>query len=150
LISASVICLEVTVKAAKYATGLTLGLMVTITLVTPAASAAPHSAGADRLVLTDSDNGRSVARSVGDDTEIRLKASRERGLTYTWSMPSPRDAHVLTRTIGGTTPAGDAYAVLHAKSPGTSTVSAVRQCHPDPGYKCPYAIAPWKATIKVS
>lgn len=137
-------------KATKYATGLTLGLMVTATLVTPAASAAPHSARADRLVLTDSDNGRSVARSVGDDTEIRLKASRERGLTYTWSIPSTRDAHVLTRTVSGTTPAGDAYAVVHANDPGTSTITAVRQCHADPGYKCPHAITPWKATIKVS
>ncbi|MFJ5030999.1 hypothetical protein ACIQB5_23315 [Streptomyces sp. NPDC088560] len=137
-------------EAAKYATGLTLGLMVTATLVTPAASAAPHSARADRLVLTDSDNGRSVARSVGDDTEIRLKASRERGLTYTWSMPSTRDAHVLTRTVSGMTPAGDAYAVVHADGPGTSTVTAVRQCHAGPGHACPRAIAPWKVTIEVS
>ncbi|WP_369389369.1 hypothetical protein AB5J72_18495 [Streptomyces sp. CG1] len=124
--------------------------MVTATLVTPAASAAPHSGRADRPALTNSDNGRTVTRSVGDDTGIRLKATREQGLTYTWSMPSTRDAHVLTRTISGTTPAGDAYAVLHAESPGTSTITAVRQCRPDPGYKCPRAIAPWKVTIKVS
>ncbi|GHD99267.1 hypothetical protein [Streptomyces alanosinicus] len=137
-------------KAAKYATGLTLGLAVTAALVTTAASAAPHSGLDDPHVLTDSDNGQSVARSVGDDTMIRLKASREGGLTYTWSMPSSGDAHVLSRTIGGTTPAGDAYAVLHAESPGTSTISAVRQCRADPGHKCPRAIAPWKATIKVS
>ncbi|AOR34142.1 hypothetical protein BFF78_26590 [Streptomyces fodineus] len=129
---------------------MTLGLALTATVITTAASAAPHSALAGRLVLTNSDNGHSVARSVGDDTEIRLKASRERGLTYTWTMPSTRDAHVLTRTVGGTTPAGDAYAILHAESPGTSTISAVRQCHPDPGHKCPRAIAPWKVTIKVS
>ncbi|OIJ98672.1 hypothetical protein BIV25_11530 [Streptomyces sp. MUSC 14] len=124
--------------------------MVTATLVTPAASAAPHSARADRLVLTDSDNGQSVARSVGDDTEIRLKASRERGLTYTWSMPSTRDAHGLTRTVSGTTPAGDAYAVVHADGPGTSTITAVRQCHAGPGHTCPRAVTPWKVTIKVS
>ncbi|MGW1051102.1 hypothetical protein [Streptomyces sp. NPDC002521] len=137
-------------KAAKYATGLTLGLAVTATLVTTAASAAPHSAPPDPHVLTESDNGHIVARSVGDDTVIRLKATRDQGMTYTWSMPSAGDAHVLTRTVGGTKAAGDSYAVLHAQNPGTSTVSAVRQCHPDPGHKCPRVIAPWTATIKVS
>ncbi|GHI07504.1 hypothetical protein AQI88_20045 [Streptomyces cellostaticus] len=136
-------------KAAKYATGLMLGLAVTATMVTTTASAAPHSALADHLVLTNSDDGRSVVRSVGEDSEVRLTAYRERGLTYTWSMPTATNARVLGRTVGGTRPAGDAYAVLHADSPGTSTVSAVRQCHADPGHVCPRAIAPWKATIEV-
>ncbi|MEU4926037.1 hypothetical protein AB0G54_05960 [Streptomyces yokosukanensis] len=136
-------------KAVTYATGLTLGLAVTATLVTTAASAAPHSALANRVVLTAADNGHSVTRSVGDDTEIRLKASHERGLTYTWSMPSARDAHVLARTVGGITPTGDAYALVHAATPGTTTVSAVRHCRPDPGFMCPRTVTPWKATIEV-
>ncbi|MEU2713444.1 hypothetical protein [Streptomyces sp. NPDC007205] len=137
-------------KAAKCATGVMLGLAVTAAMVTTAASAAPHSALAGRLVLTNADNGRSVARSVGDDTEIRLTAYRERGLTYTWGMPNAGGARVLGRTVAGMRPTGDAYAVLHAESPGTGTISVVRKCHADPGYACPRTLAPWKATLRVS
>ncbi|MER6030299.1 hypothetical protein [Streptomyces sp. NPDC001851] len=137
-------------KAAKCATGLMLGLAVTTAVVTTAASAASHSALAGRLVLTNADNGRSVARSVGDDTEIRLTAYRERGLTYTWGIPDAAGPRVLGRTVAGVRPTGDAYAVLHADGPGTSTVSAARKCHADPGYACPRTLAPWKATLRVS
>ncbi|MFE9452190.1 hypothetical protein [Streptomyces sp. NPDC006739] len=137
-------------KAAKFATGLALGLAVTTTMVTTPASAAPRSAAADRVVLTNADSGHSVARSVGDDTEIRLTAYRADGLTYTWSMPAAGDSRVLGRTVGGTAPTGDAYAVLHAERPGTSTVSALRRCRPDPGRLCPMVVVPWKATIEVS
>jgi hypothetical protein len=141
--------------ALKWSTALgTSGLVlaaVTATAAGPAAAQgqALHEHLATRVVLTNADSGRTVPASVGDDVEVRLTGYRERGLTYTWSIPAAGDAAVFRRTSGTTTPAGDASAVFHAEVGGVATISAERRCVPDPGRVCPLAVVPWKATIEV-
>ncbi|MCF3106306.1 hypothetical protein IPZ58_32760 [Streptomyces roseoverticillatus] len=115
---------------------------------TPAAADGPASPQpAKRMVLTNADDGQSVTVDVGDDTEVRLTAYRERGLTYTWAIPQSSDSAVLRRTSRGTTPAGGSTATFHVQRSGTATITAHRHCHPDRDRVCPLVVAPWKATV---
>lgn len=138
-------------SAAPWGTALTLVAAMAAT----AAPAAAHGQAPDRarlaqrVVLTNADNGRSVTASLGDDIEVRLTRSHENGLTWTWSTPASSDSDVLRRTTGRTAPNGDASAVFHAEHDGTATVTAQRRCHPDPGHFCPLVITPWKVTVEV-
>jgi hypothetical protein len=120
-----------------------------------AAPAAAHGQASDRtrlagrIVLTNSDNGRSVTASLGDDIDVRLTGYRDNGLTYTWSTPASSDSTGLRRTTGRTTPNGDASAVFRAEHDGTATITAQRRCRPDPGHLCPLVVTPWKVTVEV-
>lgn len=127
------------------ATGLALAA-ITTTVATPASA---HALRAGRMVLTNVDNGRTVAASVGGDVEVRLTHYREHGLTYTWTAVSASDSAVLGHRSDVTNPAGDASAVYRAAAAGTATVSAQRHCVPDPGNLCPLIVETWKATIQV-
>lgn len=127
------------------AAGLALAA-ITTTVATPASA---HALRAGRMVLTNVDNGRTVAASVGGDVEVRLTHYRERGLTYTWTAVSASDSAVLGHRSDVTNPAGDASAVYRAAAAGTATVSAQRHCVPDPGNLCPLIVETWKATIQV-
>ncbi|MFF3920650.1 hypothetical protein ACFYZB_46150 [Streptomyces sp. NPDC001852] len=123
-----------------------------------AAAAAPgaaHSQTSDRvrlaqrIALTNSDNGRSVTASLGDDIEVRLTGLHENGLTWTWSTPTSSNSTVLRRTSGRTAPNGDASATFHAEHDGTATITAQRHCRPDAGRICPLVITPWKVMVEV-
>jgi hypothetical protein len=145
---------ELKLSAAPWGVGLALVAVMTSAAAPAAAQGqASHlqrAPQATRIVLTNADNGRSVAASSGDNIEVRLTGHRDHGLTYTWSIPISSDSTVLRRTAGGTTPTGGASAVFHAERRGTATISAVRHCHPDPGHACPLVIVPWKATVTVT
>ncbi|MEV6949773.1 hypothetical protein AB0N07_49355 [Streptomyces sp. NPDC051172] len=120
-----------------------------------AAPAAAHGQASDgaqlaqRIALTNSDNGRSVTASLGDDNEVRLTGYRENGLTWVWNTPTSSDSAVLRRSAGGTTPSGDASAAFHTEHDGTATITAQRRCRPDPGHICPSVVTPWKVTVEV-
>ncbi|WP_405969458.1 hypothetical protein OG496_03120 [Streptomyces sp. NBC_00988] len=125
-----------------------------LVLVAVAASATaqgrtPHAHLAGRVVLTNTDNGRTVPASSGGDVEIRLTHSRERGLTYTWTAPESGNSAVLAHASDATYPSGDATAVFHSASAGAATISAQRHCVPDPGNLCPLLVETWKVTIEV-
>ena len=137
--------------AAKWSTAFGAAGLV---LVAVAASATaqgqtPHGHLAGRVVLTNTDNGRTVPASSGGDVEIRLTHSRERGFTYTWTAPESGNSAVLGHASDATYPSGDATAVFHAASAGTTTVTAQRRCVPDPGSLCPLIVETWKVTIEV-
>ncbi|MFI1973318.1 hypothetical protein [Streptomyces cinnamoneus] len=129
-----------------------------LTLVTVmAAAAAPAAAHgqtpdrarlAQRIALTNSDNGRSVTAGLGDDIEVRLTGYHKDGLTWTWSTPTSSSI-VLRRTTGGTSPNGDASATFRTEHDGTATITAQRRCRPDQGHLCPLVITPWKVTVEV-
>ncbi|MFJ3203665.1 hypothetical protein [Streptomyces sp. NPDC086989] len=110
--------------------------------------AAPANQLAQRIALTNPDNGRSVTAGPGDDIEVRLTASHENGLTWTWSTPTSSDSTVLRRTTGRTAPNGDAAATFHAEHDGTATITAQRRCRPDAGQVCPLVVTPWKVTVE--
>ncbi|WP_438290945.1 hypothetical protein [Streptomyces sp. HUAS TT7] len=148
-------------KASKYlavplAWGLALGLASAVSTAAAPATAHPrspskhHAPAAKRVVLTNSDDDRSIVLTAGDDVEVRLTGSRSQGLSYTWSVPQSGDFGPLRRTSAGTTPAGGASAVFHAEKPGVVMVGATRSCRPDPGRVCPLVVAPWKITAKVT
>ncbi|MFD4555593.1 hypothetical protein ACFWP5_14935 [Streptomyces sp. NPDC058469] len=142
-------------EATKWSTALgAAGLALAAVTATAAAPAvaqgqASHVRLAGRVVLTNMDNGRTVAASSGGDVEIRLTHSRERGFTYTWTAPESGDSAVLGHRSDATNPAGDATAVFHAASGGVATISAQRRCVPDPGSLCPLIVGTWKVTIEV-
>ncbi|MFI5977613.1 hypothetical protein [Streptomyces sp. NPDC051452] len=135
-------------SAAPWGTALAL-VAVVAAATTPAAAHGQASGRAQRIVLTNSDNGRSVTATLGDDIEVRLTSSHENGLTWSWSTPTSSDSTVLRRTTGATAPSGGASAVLHAEHDGTATVTTQRRCRPDPGHVCPLVITPWKVTVEV-
>lgn len=130
-----------------------VGAALVIVVASAAAPVAAHSPAshrlAERIVLMNPDNGRSVPASLGDDIEVRLTGYRENGLNYTWSTPQSSDSTVLRRTAGGMTPGGGASAVFHAEHAGKAIISAHRSCRPDPGRVCPLVVVPWKATVTV-
>ncbi|MFI9235409.1 hypothetical protein [Streptomyces sp. NPDC053079] len=103
----------------------------------------------ERVTLTNSDDGRTIASSLGDDIEVRLTSYRESGLTYTWSIPASSGSKVLRSTGGRTTPEGGASAVFHVQGSGAATISAQRRCHPDHGRICPLVIVPWRVKVQV-
>jgi hypothetical protein len=104
---------------------------------------------AQRVVLTNADDGRSVAATPGDAIEVRLTGSRSHGLTYVWSIPTSSNPATLRRTAGSTTPTGGASAVFHAQHSGVATIQAERKCRADAGYACPMVVELWKATVAV-
>ncbi|MFE2878438.1 hypothetical protein ACFXG6_30430 [Streptomyces roseus] len=115
----------------------------------PATShAAPPAQLAQRIALTNSDDGHLVTARLGDGIEVRLTGYRENGLTWTWSAPASSDSTVLRRTAGRTAPNGDASATFQAEHAGTATVTAQRSCRPDAGRACPLVITPWKVTVE--
>ncbi|MEV5281450.1 hypothetical protein [Streptomyces sp. NPDC051994] len=103
---------------------------------------------AERVTLTNADNGRIVSARTGDDIEVTLTGHREHGLNYTWSIPAS-DSTVLHRTKGGTTPRGDATARFRAEKAGSATLNAQRHCRPDRGKLCPLVVVPWKVRVEV-
>ncbi|WP_158690140.1 hypothetical protein [Streptomyces sp. MspMP-M5] len=111
--------------------------------------ASDRARSARRIVLTNSDGGRAVTVTSGDDIEVRLTGNRANGLTYSWSRPTSSEPTVLERVSGGTTPSGSATAVFHAEHGGTATITAQRRCHADRGHYCPLVVTPWKAKVKV-
>ncbi|MEV4741942.1 hypothetical protein [Streptomyces sp. NPDC049555] len=138
-------------SAAPWGTALALVAV----MAAAAAPAAAHGRGPDRarlaqrITLTNSDNGRSVNASSGDDVEVRLTAYHENGLTWTWSTPVSSNSTVLRRTTGGTAPNGNASATFRAEHDGTATITAQRRCRPDAGHICPLLVTPWKVTVEV-
>ncbi|MEV4926591.1 hypothetical protein [Streptomyces roseoverticillatus] len=124
-----------------------LAAALVIAMVTATAQAAAPAA--TLVVLTNADRGRTVTTAVGDDVEVRLTGYRERGLTWSWSLPQADSPDVLKRTAGTVTPAGDARAVFHAQHLGTGKLTATRKCRPDPGKVCPLVVMPWKVTVDV-
>ncbi|MFI6054615.1 hypothetical protein ACIBCO_31570 [Streptomyces violascens] len=144
-------------KASTYlAVPLALGLASAVGSAAAPATAQPHlpsahhAVAANRVVLTNADDGRPVVLAVGDDVEVRLTGSRSQGLNYAWSVPQAGDSGVLRRTAGGTTPTGGASAVFHAEKPGVVMIGSTRSCRPDPGRVCPLVVVPWKVTAKVT
>ncbi|KAB7849993.1 hypothetical protein [Streptomyces mobaraensis] len=135
--------------------GMALSLVAVMAATAAPAAAQAHGQApgrarpAQRAVLTNSDNGRSVTAALGDDVEVRLTGYRENGLTWTWSAPTSSDSTVLRRTAGRTAPNGDASAVFHAVHDGTATITAQRRCRPSAGHVCPMVVTPWKVTVEV-
>ncbi|MVU81941.1 hypothetical protein GPX89_32475 [Nocardia sp. ET3-3] len=121
-------------------------VILALTLTSMAVSA---PASAQHIALTNSDDGRSVTASLGDDIEVRLTSFHENGLTYTWQPPVSSDSTVLSRTASRTAPNGDASAVLQAENDGTTTITAQPQCRPDKGRECPSVAKQWKVTVQV-
>ena len=111
--------------------------------------AAPAAQLAQRVTLTNSDDGHPVTASLGDSIEVRLTGSHQNGLTWTWSTPASNDSAVLRRTAGRTAPNGDASATFRVEQEGTATITSQRPCRPDPGHLCPLVITPWKVTVEV-
>ncbi|MFE4871996.1 hypothetical protein [Streptomyces sp. NPDC056682] len=103
---------------------------------------------AERVALTNADNGRTVFAHTGDDIEVILTGHRDHGLNYTWSIPVS-DSTVLHRIKGVTTPRGDATGRFHAVKNGITTLSAQRHCRPDRGKLCPLVVVPWKVRVEV-
>ncbi|MFH9229930.1 hypothetical protein ACH4NT_14515 [Streptomyces lydicus] len=103
---------------------------------------------AERVALTNADNGRTVSAHAGDDIEVTLTGYRDHGLNYNWSIPVS-DSALLHRTVGGTTPGGNAIARFHAVKAGTAALSAHRHCRPDRGHLCPLVVTPWKVRVEV-
>ncbi|MGP9017777.1 hypothetical protein ACT1U9_05125 [Streptomyces sp. BR1] len=138
-------------KTSKYrAVPLTAGLVLAVvTAAVPAAAQSHHAPTAQRVTLTNADNGRSVALAAGDDVSVTLTGYRSQGLNYTWSIPRSSAPDVLHRTAGGTTPTGSASGVLHADHLGVATITGTRHCRPDPGRICPGAVLLWKVTAEV-
>ncbi|MEW1643978.1 hypothetical protein [Streptomyces sp. NPDC091219] len=135
---------------AKWSTALgAAGLALAATTTTVATPASAHALRTGRVVLTNADNGRTVAASVGGDVEVRLTHYREHGLTYSWTALDSSDRTVLGHRSDATYPAGDSTAVYRAAAAGAATVSAQRHCVPDPGRLCPLIVETWKATIQV-
>ncbi|MFI0742153.1 hypothetical protein ACH4PU_29390 [Streptomyces sp. NPDC021100] len=132
-----------------------MALTLVAFMAATAAPAAAHNQTPDRarpaqrITLTNSDNGRSVTASTGDRIEVRLTGYPENKLTWTWSTPASSDSAVLRRTAGRMAPNGDASAAFHAEHPGTATITAQRSCHHDADHVCPMVITPWKATVQV-
>ncbi|AZM92493.1 hypothetical protein [Streptomyces sp. W1SF4] len=110
--------------------------------------AAPTAQLAQRIVLTNSDDGRTLVANPGDEIEVRLTGYRENGLTWTWSTPTSGDSTVFRRTAGRTAPNGDASAAFQAEQDGAATITAQRSCRPDAGRVCPSVITPWKVTVE--
>ncbi|MFD9892927.1 hypothetical protein ACFWY9_26575 [Amycolatopsis sp. NPDC059027] len=132
-----------TTKYAAAAAGLAL-------IASTVATATPAIAGqSGRVVLTNTDNGRSVRANIGDTIAVRLTGYRDQGLTYSWGIPQTSEPQALGRTTGTTTPGGGASATFHAAGEGTVTISAVRTCRPDAGRVCPHVVTPWKATATI-
>ncbi|MFD8308874.1 hypothetical protein ACFV29_42145 [Streptomyces sp. NPDC059690] len=115
----------------------------------PAAAHGQASNRAQRVTLTNSDNGRSATANTGDDVDIRLTSVRDNGLTYSWNVPQSSTPDVARLANGGTTPDGGAMATFHAEEAGTVTITATRHCRPDPGRVCPSVMTPWKVTVSV-
>lgn len=137
-------------KTSKYrAVPLAVGLALATGAAAVPAAAQSHLPTAQRVVLTNADNGRSLVLAAGDDVDVRLTGFRSQGLNYTWSVPQSSAPDVLRRTAGGTTPTGSANGVLHAEHLGTTTITATRHCRPDPGRICPGAVLLWKVTAQV-
>ncbi|MFJ7157033.1 hypothetical protein ACIQUQ_19065 [Streptomyces sp. NPDC101118] len=136
-----------TITLARGAAAFALAL---VPLSLPAATHATTAAqSAQRLVLTNSDNGLSVSASPGDDVEIRLTGYTADGLTWTWSTPASSDSTVLRMTAGRTAPNGDASATFQAEGDGTATITAQGHCRADTDRACPLVITPWKVTVDV-
>ncbi|MGX9883070.1 hypothetical protein [Streptomyces sp. NPDC002276] len=136
--------------ATKWSTFLgAAGLALAAVSASATAPAAADVRLAQRVVLTNMDDGRAVTASAGDDIEVRLTGYREGGLTYAWSVPTAADSTVLRSTGGTTTPSGGATTVLHADRTGVAAVSAQRRCVPAPGRACPQVVVPWRVTVEV-
>ncbi|WP_329264444.1 hypothetical protein OG223_50795 [Streptomyces sp. NBC_01478] len=123
-------------------------VLVAVTASAAAQGQPPHVRAAGRAVLTNTDNGRTVAAGVGGDIEVRLTHYRDRGVTYVWDAPETGDRAVLRRASDTTTPSGDATAVFRTAAGGVATVSAQLRCVPDLGSVCPLIVVPWKVTIE--
>ncbi|MEV8477146.1 hypothetical protein [Streptomyces sp. NPDC051173] len=127
---------------------LSAALALTALAVCAPVSAATQPVRAERVTLTNADNGRTVSAHKGDDVEVTLTGYREHGLTFSWSVPAS-DSAVLRRTAGGTTPRGDATARFRAVKNGIAALSAQRHCRADQGHLCPLVVTPWKVRVEV-
>ncbi|MFC9432264.1 hypothetical protein [Nocardia sp. NPDC057030] len=127
--------------AATWSVGLALAAVITH-------AAGPASAG--RSILTNVDDGRSPTIEVGGTVEVRLTASRDHGLSYSWGVPVSSDATILARSQGSTTPSGGASAVFEANQPGTVTLTAQRNCRPSSDKACPTTLLPWEVKVTVT
>ncbi|MFF7730840.1 hypothetical protein [Streptomyces sp. NPDC008001] len=103
---------------------------------------------AERVALTNADNGRTVAAHTGDDIEVTLTGSRENGLTYSWSIPVS-DSTVLHRTAGRKSPTGGATARFRVVKDGIAAISAAKHCRSGGGRLCPLVVTPWKVRVEV-
>ncbi|MFB9927967.1 hypothetical protein ACFORO_19890 [Amycolatopsis halotolerans] len=133
-------------KTTKYAAVAATGLALIASAVATTPAAAEPSG---RIVLTNTENGRSVHAKIGDTIEVRLTGYRDSGVTYSWSIPQSAEPQVLHRVAGAAKPDGGASAVFHAEQEGTVTLSAARACYPGAGHGCPHVVTPWKATATV-
>ncbi|MBB4893469.1 hypothetical protein FHS39_002500 [Streptomyces olivoverticillatus] len=142
-------------KTMKYATlSLALGLAMTATAASAStavpAPRPPDPATAARTVtLTNHDDGRTVVVHPGDVVDVRLTGLREKGVTWVWSDLAITAPHLLRRVGGGTTPGGDARAVLRAVGRGHGDIAAVRHCVAAPGHVCSHAVVNWKAAVDI-
>ncbi|MFI1799385.1 hypothetical protein ACH427_18835 [Streptomyces sp. NPDC020379] len=127
---------------------LSAALALTALAVCAPVPAAAQPVRAERVTLTNADNGRTVSAHTGDDIEVALTGSRENGLAYFWSIPAS-DSAVLHRTAGGKTPTGGATARFRVEKDGIATISATKHCHSGGGHLCPLVVVPWKVRVEV-
>ncbi|MFB6891638.1 hypothetical protein ACFCX4_20300 [Kitasatospora sp. NPDC056327] len=121
----------------------------------PAATAAPAAVPPAAVPLatvhvTDAAGGTTVHASVGDTVQVDLAALRDHTVTWHWYAPAAATAAVLAQTAAGADPNGDSHATFTASSAGTSDITAVGRCVPDPRTVCPPFVARWKVTVVVS
>ncbi len=120
----------------------------------PAATAAPAAAATTTTTTTvhivAANGGTTVHAGVGDTVQVDLTAMRDYTVTWYWYAPVATTAAVLARTAGTADPNGDSHATFTASTAGTSDVTAIGRCVPDPRTICPPFTVLWKVTVVVS
>ncbi|MFB8206150.1 hypothetical protein [Kitasatospora purpeofusca] len=119
----------------------------------PAATASTTAAAPTTTTtvhIVDANGGTTVHAGVGDTVQVDLTAMRDYTVTWYWYAPVAATAAVLTRTAGAADPNGDSHATFTASTAGTSDVTAIGRCVPDPRTICPPFTVLWKVTVVVS
>ncbi|MEV5878311.1 potassium-transporting ATPase subunit C [Streptomyces sp. NPDC052101] len=122
--------------------------MSAVVLTAGTATATPAAvAHKQNLTLTNDANGQAVAARAGDDITVRLVGKQADGETWMWSTPTAGDDEVLRKTTSSVDAKGDASAVFHVQSGGTTTLASQMRCVSGPGQACPHAVMPWRVTV---
>ncbi|MFI9718574.1 hypothetical protein ACIHFE_02815 [Streptomyces sp. NPDC052396] len=125
-----------------------VGMALTGVALAAPASYADTTAGA--ITLSDTDNGTAVSVHAGDTVTVQLTGSTGNGMTWTWSTPTASSSDVLTLTNSASLGGGSVTATFQANATGTTDITSVKGCVPDPGHFCSHLLQQWKATVTVN
>jgi len=98
------------------------------------------------LVVTQTDQGRTVSLRVGQTLEVRLAG----GGSQRWSEPRSADATMLEETAASAnSTTGDASGTFVARTPGSTRVSSDARPICPAGQACPDFVRLWTITVDV-